>query len=159
MICVHDKWRFGRHLLYPAFCLLWHHADTKDTARICLDITEQRVGGRREGEIALKYCHFHCNPGAILLNCEMLAAARGEQEEPLLIQRHGQEASFVREEKCIIQNKSHLVLITRTNEAKLDSLVQHQGTTPVPADEEGGYPHFSLPVRGSKPLMKEKSSG
>lgn len=48
--CVHDNWRFGRHLLYPAFCLLRHHADTKDTTSICLDNTEPGVRARRKGE-------------------------------------------------------------------------------------------------------------
>ena len=43
-----DKWRFGKHLLYPAFCLLKHHADTKDTTRICLDNAEHsKKGGRK----------------------------------------------------------------------------------------------------------------
>lgn len=59
----------------------------------------------------MKYRHFHCNSGIIILNCEMLAAAY-EKQEPFLIQRHWQEASFIREGKCIIQNESHLALIT-----------------------------------------------
>jgi predicted small metal-binding protein len=36
--------------------------------------------GERREEISMKYCHFHCNPGSIILNCEMLAAAYEEQE-------------------------------------------------------------------------------
>ena len=72
-----------------------------------------------------------------------MLAAVCEEPEPFLIQRPWQEASFIREGKCVIQNESHLALI---NEAKLHSLAPHQETTPAPPDRE--LPNlFSVTIR------------
>lgn len=99
-ICVHDKWRSGRHLLLPAFCLLRHHADTKDTTRMCSDSTEHGVGARKSlWNIATSTAIL-----AIILYCKMLAATF-QEPEPFLIDSQALAGGFICERRKMPNSK------------------------------------------------------
>jgi hypothetical protein len=70
-------------------------------------LNTERREGENHHEILLLPLLFRNHHFTLL----MLAPA-SEEQEPFLIQRPWQEASFIRQGKHIIQNESHLALIS-----------------------------------------------